>query len=128
MLPLIPFFLLLSLISSYAPLFIPKPTNPPIESGAEVRGRAEISGLFAHVTDSGKKLSDGKPVFAEIDPGTPRLSVAGRSLPEIVVVPANEWEVDEKFDIDGDSKNGMRMEDIPRSAASCRTFGVGEAC
>jgi hypothetical protein len=103
-----------------------------MEAGAEVRGRAEISGLFAHVTDSGKKLSDGKPVFAEIDPGTPRLSVAGRSLPEIVVVPAKEWEVDEKLDIDcegeGDMTEGMGMEDIPRSAASCRTFGVGEAC
>jgi hypothetical protein len=41
-------------------------------------------------------------------------------------VPAEkEWEDDEKIDIDG---NGERMEDIPRSAASCRTFGVGEAC
>jgi hypothetical protein len=67
---------------------IPTTTCQPIESGAEVRGRAEISGLFAHVTDSGKKLSDGKPVFAEIDPGTPRLSIAGRGLPDIVVVPA----------------------------------------
>jgi hypothetical protein len=75
-------------------------------------------------------LDDGKPVFAEIDPGTPRLSVTVRSLPEIVVVPAErekEWEVDEKVDIDGDSKDGMGME-VPRSAASCRTFGVGEAC
>ena len=53
-----------------------------------------------------------------------------RSLPEIVVVPAEkgeEWEVDEKLDIDGDSKDGEGME-VPRSAASCRTFGVGEAC
>jgi hypothetical protein len=101
-----------------------------MEAGAEVRGRAEISGLFAHVTDSGKKLSDGKPVFAEIDPGTPRLSVACRSLPEIVIVPVKEWEVDEKLDIDGDGDmtEGMGMEDIPRSATSCRTFGVGEAC
>jgi hypothetical protein len=73
-------------------------------------------------------LDDGKPVFAEIDPGTPRLSVAVRSLPEIVVIPAEkekEWEVDEKIDIDED---GEGMEDIPRTAASCRTFGVGEAC
>jgi hypothetical protein len=72
-------------------------------------------------------LDDGKPVFAEIDPGTPRLSVAVRSLPEIVVVPAEkgeEWEVDEKTDIDEDGE-GM---EVPRSAASCRTFGVGEAC
>jgi hypothetical protein len=72
-------------------------------------------------------LSDGKPVFAEIDPGTPRLSVAGRGLPEIVVVPAEkekEWEVDEKTDIE----EAEGMEDVPRSAASCRTFGVGEAC
>ena len=72
-------------------------------------------------------MEDGKPVFAEIDPGTPRLSVAGRNLPEIVVVPAEkekEWEIDEKDDIDEDGE----WEDIPRSAASCRTFGVGEAC
>jgi hypothetical protein len=50
-----------------------------------------------------------------------------RSLPEIVVVPAEkgeEWEVDEKTDIDEDGE-GM---EVPRSAASCRTFGVGEAC
>jgi hypothetical protein len=53
-----------------------------------------------------------------------------RSLPEIVVVPAEkekEWEVDEKVDIDEDMIDGEGME-VPRSAASCRTFGVGEAC
>ena len=33
--------------------------------------------------------------------------------------------MDEKGDIDED---GDEWEDIPRSAASCRTFGVGEAC
>ena len=92
--------------------------------GAEVRGRAEISGLFAHVTYSGKQLEDGRPVFAEIDPGTPRLScLSGKKLPEIKIDDKGmEGEVlkEEK------GKREGRVE-MPRSGESWKTFGVGEA-
>lgn len=93
--------------------------------GAEVRGRAEISGLFAHVTYSGKQLEDGRPVFAEIDPGTPRLScLSGKKLPQITI--------DDK-DVDGEGAmkkgygEGEVEVEMPRSGESWKTFGVGEA-
>lgn len=95
--------------------------------GAEVRGRAEISGLFAHVTYSGKQLEDGRPVFAEIDPGTPRvscLSGSGKKFPEI--------KIDDQ-DIDGEGAmkkgygEGEAEVEMPRSGESWKTFGVGEA-
>jgi len=86
-------------------------------------------------------LSDGKPVFAEISPGTPRLSVMG--LPEIVIVPSTSFpsrDLSDEKDVGDDEKSvgdergvvglvieGPEDEGVPRSAASCRTFGVGEA-
>jgi hypothetical protein len=117
---LIPFFLFLGALVAFIPLY--RSTNdqtPPPVVGAEVRGRAEISGLFAHVADSGKKLEDGRPVFTEIDPGTPRLScLTQRGLPEIKVFDEKDGEVLNKGE--GEVK-------MPRSGESWKTFGVGKA-
>ena len=121
---MIPFFLSLSAFISFIPL-IHSPHDSQLPAvGAEVRGRAEISGLFAHVTYSGKQLEDGRPVFAEIDPGTPRLSClsgSGKKLPEITID-------DKDIDGEGTMKKGYgEGEEMPRSGQSWKTFGVGEA-
>jgi hypothetical protein len=99
-------------------------------TGAIVRDRAEISSLFAHVTDSGKKLSDGTPVFAEVSPGTPRTGVSFESesmrkkkdIPEIRISCSPDLQ---SGDIKGDGGEGIDQE--PKSGESWRTFGVGEA-
>jgi hypothetical protein len=46
-------------------------------------------------------------------------------VPEIVVVPSLDQK--EKDDWETVELEGEEKEEVPRSAASCRTFGVGEA-
>lgn len=112
--PLIPVLLAMATFAAYLPFLVHQRSTEPPASGAAVIGRAEISGLFANVEDSGKKLDDGRPVFAEISPGTPR-SFSKKRLPEIVITGE-----------DSDRKS-MTKEDLKKSFESSRTFGVGEA-
>jgi hypothetical protein len=138
--PLIPFLIILSAFIAYIPSFPllnrPRSNTNTLERGVEtgtgaiVRDRAEISSLFAHVTDSGKKLSDGRPVFAEVSPGTPRTGVLfGREsmrkkkdIPEIRISCSPDLQ---SGDTKGDGGEGIDQE--PKSGESWRTFGVGEA-
>jgi hypothetical protein len=110
--PLIPVLLPMATFAAYLPYLVHQRSTEPPVSGAAVIGRAEISGLFANVEDSGKKLDDGRPVFAEISPGTPR-SFSKKRLPEIVIT--------------SEESGGLIKEDVKKSFESSRTFGVGEA-
>jgi hypothetical protein len=116
--PCIPVLLAIALIIVYIPYLLdrhPCQSPTPVQ-GAEIIGRAEISGLFANVEDSGKKLEDGRPVFAEISPGTPRSFTSKKQgLPDIVIT------------ADGSDSGSTKKEALPKSAESWRTFGVGEA-